>query len=113
MTLMNDMPQVEGQFKGARDAALKKIESSRTVGEAIFWSKEAAKNRGLDYDLNKEVYQAIKTMDVAALKNFFDQNIKGKNYTFLVLGNRNDVDLNALKKLGPVKELKLEEIFGY
>lgn len=113
ITLMNDMPQVEAQFKGAKDAALKKIESNRTTGASIFWSREAARNRGLDYDLNKEVYDIIGKMDVAALKNFFDDNIKGKNYTFLVLGNRKDVDFNVLKKLGPVKELKLEEIFGY
>ncbi len=113
ITLMNDMPQVEAQFKGAKDAALKKIESNRTTGASIYWSRESARNRGLDYDLNKEVYSAIGSMDVATLKNFFDANIKGKNYTFLVLGNRKDVDFNVLKKLGPVKELKLEEIFRY
>ncbi len=113
ITLMNEMPQVDAQFKGAKDAALKQIESSRTIGEAIFWSREAARNRGLDYDLTKEIYAAIGKMDVATLKNFFDTNIKGKSYTFLVLGNRKDVDMNVLKKLGPVKELQLEEIFGY
>jgi hypothetical protein len=104
---------VEAQFKGAKDAALKKIESSRTVGQSIYWSRESARNRGLDYDLNKEIYASIGSMDVVSLKNFFDTNIKGKSYTFLVLGNRKDVDLNMLKKLGPVKELQLEEIFGY
>ncbi|CAN5336555.1 insulinase family protein [soil metagenome] len=113
ITLMNDMPQVNAQFLGAKDAALKKIESSRTVGEAIYWSREAARNRGLDYDLTKEVYNTIATMDVASLKNFFNTNIKGKNYTFLVLGNRKDVDMEVLKKLGPVQELTLEQVFGY
>jgi predicted Zn-dependent peptidase len=113
MVLMNDMPQVDAQFKGAKDAALKKIESSRTTGANIYWSREGARNRGVEYDLNKEIYDAIRNMDVAALKNFFDANIKGKNYTFLVLGNKKDIDFNVLKQLGPVKELKLEEIFGY
>lgn len=70
MLLMNDMPQVDAQFKGAKDAALKKIESTRTTGANIYWSREGARNRGVEYDLNKEIYDAIRNMDVAALKNF-------------------------------------------
>ena len=44
---------------------------------------------------------------------FFDQHIKNKNYTFLVIGNRDLVDHKALKNLGDYKELTLETIFGY
>lgn len=33
--------------------------------------------------------------------------------TYVVLGNKEQVDMEALKKFGKVKELTLEEIFGY
>ena len=52
-------------------------------------------------------------MDMAKLKGFFDTNIKGKNYSFLVIGKKSEVDFEALGKLGPVKELSLEQLFGY
>jgi hypothetical protein len=44
---------------------------------------------------------------------FFDEQIKDKNYTFLIIGDKEEVDMNVLKKLGTVKELTLEEIFNY
>ena len=44
---------------------------------------------------------------------FFDAHIKGRTYTYLALGKKSEVDFKALEKLGPVKELTLEEVFGY
>ena len=52
-------------------------------------------------------------LTLADLKLFFDEHIKNKNYTFLVLGNKDMVDHNALKELGNYEELDLDEIFGY
>ena len=45
--------------------------------------------------------------------DYYNYYIKGKKYTFLVIGNRNLVDMNILKELGTVQELTLEEIFNY
>ena len=47
------------------------------------------------------------------LEGFFNKNIKGKAYTFCVIGRKSDMDMAALSKLGTVKELTLEELFGY
>lgn len=113
LDLMNDMPEAVDQYKNAKDAAMKKIESDRTTGASIFWSYESAKKRGLDYDINKDVYAALPGVELSDLKKFFNDNVKDRNFTFLVLGNKKDLDMNALKKLGEVKELTLEEIFNY
>jgi zinc protease len=47
------------------------------------------------------------------IKSFFNTKIKGNNYTYLVIGNKELVDMNVLEKMGELKELSLEEIFGY
>ena len=52
----------------------------------------------------------MKFEDVQA---FFDAQIKDKPYTYLVIGKKNEMDMKALEKLGPVKELKLKQVFGY
>lgn len=111
--LMNNMPEAETQFHAAKDAALKKIESERITGTQIFWSYERAKNRGLDYDIRKDIYEKIPGMTMADLRNFFDQYIKGKKYTYLVLGKRQSIDFGTLRSLGKVEELTLEKVFGY
>lgn len=111
--LMNDMPVVENQFNASKDAAMKIIESERIVGSNIFWNYDSAKKRGLDYDIRKDVYEKMKTASVNDVKQFFDSQIKGHKYNYLVLGKKGNMDMQALKKLGPVEELPLEKLFNY
>lgn len=113
MELMNNMPEVEDQFQDSKMAALKKIETSRTKRSSLFWRYLSAKEMGRDYDLNSEIYPIIKTLEMNSLKTFFESNIKGRNYTYLVIGNKKLVDMNVLKEMGEVKELTLEQLFGY
>ncbi len=111
--LLNNMPEAEGQFQDAKTAALKKIETDRVTRSSIFWTYYTAKQRGLSEDIRKSLYSEIGQMEMSDLKNFFDSNIKGRNFTYCVIGKRDEVDFEALKKLGTVKELSLEEVFGY
>jgi hypothetical protein len=94
-------------------AALKKIETSRTKRSRLFWNYLAAKEMGRDYDINEKNYPQIKALTLANLKTFFNENIAAKNYTYLVIGNKELIDLEVLKEMGEFQELTLEEIFGY
>lgn len=111
--LMDNMPTDQAMFDGSRDAALKKIESSRTTKEDIYWSWEAAQRRGLDGDLNAIIYPKIQQSNMAGLVDFFNQHIKGRHYTYLAIGKEGSLDLDALGKLGAVKKLTLKDLFGY
>ncbi|MEX2595311.1 MAG: insulinase family protein [Salibacteraceae bacterium] len=113
LDLMSNLPKAEKQFQQAKLSALKQIETNRTTGTSILWSYERAQDLGLDYDLNKEVYPVIQEISFDDVQSFFDEHIKGKTYTYMVIGKKEEVDMNALEKLGPVTELSLEEVFGY
>ena len=43
---------------------------------------------GRDYDISKEIYPNIQKLELSNLKSFFNENIAGKNYTYLVIGNK-------------------------
>lgn len=113
MELMNNMPEVTDQFNGSKLAALKKIETSRTKQADLFWRYLSAKDLGRDYDINKDIYTTVDKMEMKDLRGFFDQNIKNRNYNYLVIGNKKLVNKEVLQSLGEYKELTLEEIFGY
>ena len=113
LKLMNDMPEATEQFEGAKASALKVIASTRITKENIYWSWDAAQRRGLDYDVRKVNYERLPGIDMAAMKTFFDKEIKGRNYTFLVIGKKSAMDLKVLEKLGPVREVTKSEVFGY
>ena len=113
LELMNDMPKAEGNFETAKDAALKKIETQRVKDRNVFWSYQSALKRGLDYDVNEKIYAEIQQLSLDQLGEFFDANIKGLNYSYVVIGDRNKVDQAVLKDLGEFKELTMDDIFGY
>ncbi|MFT6814500.1 MAG: zinc protease [Sphingobacteriales bacterium] len=111
--LMNNMPETQEQFNAAKSAALKKIETDRITKTSIFFSYEAAKKIGFDYDYRKDVYDAIEKMTMADLKVFFDANIAGSTYSKLVIGKKKDMNMKVLKDMGAMQELTLDEIFNY
>jgi hypothetical protein len=113
LELLSNMPNVPMQFEASRDAALKSIATDWITGSSIYWSRERARKRGLDYDIRQDVYTSIDGMEFDELEAFFKEHIADKPRTFLVLGNREMVDWDVLESLGSVEELTLEEIFGY
>lgn len=113
MELMTNMPEAEDQFNQAKEATLKKIASQRITNSNIFWTYEGLKKRGIDNDNRKEIYEAIKNMTMEDLKAFFDTNIKGEKYNVMVIGNKKDMDFEALSKLGTIKEMDIDYLFNY
>jgi hypothetical protein len=111
--LMNAMPRAETQFKQACEGIVKQINTERITNKDLFWEYLSNADRGIDYDVRKDVYDMASTISLDEFEAFFNQHIKGKNNTYMVLGRKSDLDKNALLQLGKVNELALEDIFGY
>ncbi len=111
--LMNNMPLAEAQFNGAKDAVTKKIESERITQTGIFFSQMSAQDQGLDYDVRKDIYEGVQKADMTSLQDFFNEHIKDRNYTIVVMGSKEQLDMDYIKSLGEFKELTLEEVFSY
>lgn len=113
MELMTNMPEAEEQFNAAKEATLKKLAAQRITKSNIFWSYESLKKKGIDNDNREEIYNTIKNMTIEDLRDFFNSNIKGENYNVMVIGNKKDVNFEALKKLGELKEMDVDYLFNY
>lgn len=113
INLLNEMPQVEIQFKGAKDAILKKIETDRITRSSVFWNYMRNKDWGIDYDIREEIYNKVNKMTLVDLENYFNEHIAKGNYVYLVVADSNELDMEVFKPLGEIKEHTLEELFGY
>ena len=113
LALMNNMPEAEAQYNGAKEAALKVIASDRITKERIYWSWESAQRLGLSYDIRKDNYARIPSIGMSEMKTFFDREIKGRTYTYLIIGKESSMDFDALNKLGEVRKLTKKDVFGY
>jgi hypothetical protein len=74
--------------------------------------------RGYNEDLRKRVYDYFKGQPnlaavTAALKDFQQTKVKGRKYTYLILGDKKKIDMEFLSKLGKVRDVSLNEVFGY
>ena len=113
LELLNDMPEAEEQFNNAKDAALKQIAAQRITKSNIFWNYESLLKRGIDYDYREEMYNEIQNMTMDDVSSFFNENVKGQNFSVSVIGNKKDLDLKALSKLGKVREMDIDYLFNY
>jgi len=111
--LLNNMPESEKAFTLAKSGIIQKMRTDRITKSDILWQYESAKKLGVDYDLRKDVYVKVPNMTFNDVKAFHTNYIKDKKHSYLVLGDKKEIDFKMLKKYGKVKYLKMEDIFGY
>jgi predicted Zn-dependent peptidase len=111
--LLIDFPKSEGGFEIARNAILNQIESERITKSNILFNYESARKKGVTYDLRKDVYDKTQKFTLNDVTAFQQQYVKGKNFNVVLIGNKDKINFKALQPYGTVRELTLDEIFGY
>ena len=111
--LLNDIPRSDKLLETARKSLKQDIETERITNDGIIFSYLAAQKLGLKTDIRKEVYASIDKMNFDEVKQFHDQYIANKPYTYCIVASAKKISEDDLKKYGEVKKLSLEEIFGY
>ena len=111
--LLNNLPSSEQNFQLARTSEKKDIETQRFTEDQIVFAYLDAKRKGLDYDERKDEYAELDKLSMGDVKTFHDQEMSRKAFTYCVVASDKRVKMDDLKKVGDVKVLSLEEIFGY
>lgn len=112
-TLLDSIPQRQAGFDLAKQSLMKSIAAKRTTKYAVLRAYLNAKRLGIDYDLDSKIYETLPSLTLNDLVDFGKANISGKPYRYIILGNEKELDMKALEKIGPIKRLTTEEIFGY
>ena len=111
--ITNNFPQNEASFNLAKQSLKKSLQSRRTTKASVINAYFNAKLRGIDYDVNKLYYEELPSLTLQDITNFEKQNIVGKPYRMVILGDEKNLDMKSLEKIAPIKRLSQEEIFGY
>jgi len=112
--ILERMPVSLSQIENARQGVLRQIAAERLVKADIYWHWRGSRDKGFaNRDLRADIYGLLQNAGADDLLRYQKENIQGRAYTWLVLGDRDRIDFKYLKKIGPVKELTLEQIFGY
>ena len=111
--ILDSLPQSEGALNIARESLVKRLASMRTTKFGLINAWIDAQEKGIDYDINQRIYEALPSLTMADLLKFADERIAHKTYRYVILGNEADLDMAALQQYGPVKRVSTKEIFGY
>ena len=111
--IINNMPVSENAFNIAKESLVSNIRTARTTRSRVLMSYLNAQERGIDYDLNKVIYEKVPALTLDDVIKFQQEYIKGKPHTIGILGRKSDMDLKTLKNYGTITEVRNEEIFGY
>lgn len=111
--ILETMPISEPQIEHARASVLKQIAAERIEPSEIYWTWRANRDKGYEEDLRERIFNHLQTAELSDLINYQKKYVKGRTYTWLVLGERERIDFKYLKQIGKVQEMTLEEVFGY
>ena len=111
--LLDVMPEAESNMKNAKEAIEQKIRTERLTKSDILSEYEKAYKLGIKHDFRKDLYDAVQNFDMNSLKEFHNSHISNGARVIMVLGSKDNLDLNALKQYGEIKHLTLEDVFGY
>ena len=111
--IINDMPESQAAFDIAKESMINKLRTKRVVRDQVLWNYLNDRDLGLSESLDRQIFEAVQTMTLEDVKAIQEKWVKGRCYTYGILGDKKDIDISYLKSLGPVKEVSPEEIFGY
>jgi hypothetical protein len=59
------------------------------------------------------MFENLPGLGLVELKDFHSRFVRDRKYTLSLVGKRENINFEVLRKFGPVKELKASEIFGF
>ena len=112
-SIIDTIPQSQKAFDLAKQALTKKLASERTTKFGIINSWLSAKRRGIDYSLSEKTYNALPSITLDDMVQFEKSRMANKPYRYILLGDEKNLDMKVLEKIGPIKRLSTDEVFGY
>ena len=111
--IMNELPASETAFNIAKEGLTKQLASLRTTKMGIISKWHSMKQLGLDFDLNKKIYEDLPKVTLQDIVKFEKANMSNKPLRYIILGDEKELDMESLGKIGPIRRLTTEEVFGY
>lgn len=111
--LFATLPNSTVALETARVSLAKSLASQRITGSGILTSFMAARRLGNQEDLRKSIFEELPSISYADLAAFHNGEFTNKAFTYCIVGDQESLKEEDIQKLGPVRKLTLDEIFGY
>ncbi|MEN9335215.1 MAG: hypothetical protein RLZZ500_202 [Bacteroidota bacterium] len=111
--LLNVMPELTANLELAKSQIKKDIQTERITQDGIIFTYLNAKELGLTTDIRQQMYNKVGGVTMQEVKAYHQSHLANKPYTYAIVGSEKRINEADLKKLGDLKKITLEELFGY
>jgi len=111
--IIENMPQSQAAFDIAKQALITRLRTQRTTRDAVIWSYLDAKDYGIDYDINKTIFEGVEKMSLNDLLDLQKKYIKSRTHHYSIVADKNKVNWDVVNALGNVNKVDLKDICGY
>jgi predicted Zn-dependent peptidase len=111
--LMQKLPESPELLASAKAGIDQKIRTEHLTKADVLFALEEARRLGLDHDIREDVFRETPGMEFGDIEKFHETRFRNKPQIMLVLGKKEQLDLETLRKYGEISFLTLREIFGY
>ncbi len=111
--IIENMPRSQKAFDLAKSGMMATLESQRVIKANVLWSYLDYEKFGLKEDPRKTIYEGVRSLTLDDVISFQQEFIKGRAYSYCILGDEGDLDMRYIGSLGKVKHLTQKDIFGY
>ena len=111
--ILDTIPQSDKAFNLSKQALTKQLASNRVTKFGVINAYLEARFKGIDYDVNEKIYQALPGVTLKDVVDFEQRTMAKKPYRYIILGDEKSLDMKALEKIGPIHRVTTEQIFGY
>lgn len=111
--ITEEMPLSESAFGLSKEVTLKRMATQRYTKNNVLALYLWLSRKGIDHNPYPQIYKEIKAMTLQDLADFQKENVKGRTYRYVILGDEKELDMKKLESMGRIRRLTTEEIFGY
>ena len=111
--LLTTMPTLDRNLELAKSQVKKDIQTQRITQDDIINNYLSANELGQTADARKDLYQTVDNIKMQDVQQFHKNYFSQKPFSYAIVASEKKIDMTEMKKLGEVKKLSLEEIFGF
>jgi len=113
LELLDKVPSSPERFADTRDSIISRYRTGKLTFHEIIGAVRSWERLGVPVDPRQERFEKIQKLGLADVLKFDKDHLQGKPKLISIVGDKNKIDLEKIKKQGPITELDLKDIFAF
>jgi predicted Zn-dependent peptidase len=113
LSLFDQLPASPERFADTRDSLISRYRTGKLGFREILWAVRSWERLEVPIDPRRERFVKIQKLGLDDVLKFDQEHLQARPKLISIVGDKNKIDLEKIKKVGPVTELGLKDIFAF